>query len=100
MASKTRMYELLRLIDMGAGKEVINAAVQCWQGLPADTRQEMSARGRSADLRRARLWASAWEGAEQAALEKLNDLCAALAEDMADMREAVLAEPALEWIQS
>lgn len=99
MASKTRMYELLRLIDMGAGQEVVNAAVDCWQELPADTRQEMSARGRNADLRRARLWASAWEGAEQAALEKLDDLYSSLEEDLADAG-IVLAPPALEWVQS
>jgi len=73
--------------------------VECWQELPADTRQEMSARGRSADLRRARLWASAWEGAEQAALEKLDDLYSSLEEDLADAG-IVLAPPALEWVQS
>lgn len=99
MASKTRMYELLRLIDQGAGQGVIDAAVECWQELPAETREEMAARGRSADLRRARLWASAWEGAEQAALEKLDDLYSSLEEDLADAG-IVLAPPALEWVQS
>lgn len=99
MASKTRMYELLRLIDMGAGQEVVNAAVDCWQELPAEARQEMAARGRSADLRRARLWSAAWEGAEQAALEKLEHLYNEMEEDLANAG-IVLAPPALEWIES
>jgi hypothetical protein len=99
MASKTQMYELLRLIDQGAGQNVVDAAVQCWQDLPADTRQEMAARGRSADLRRARLWAAAWEGAEQAALQKLDDLYSSLEEDLQGAG-IVLAPASLEWIES
>jgi len=62
MTSKTEMYKLLRLIDMGCGEKAVDAAVACWVALPAETRDEMRVRGASADMRRARLWAAAWDG--------------------------------------
>jgi len=34
MASKTEMFRLLRLLDIGAGLEVGLAAATCWEGPP------------------------------------------------------------------
>ena len=59
MASKTEMFRLLRLLDIGAGLEVGLAAATCWEGLPLETRMAMVANG-GADGRRARVWSAAW----------------------------------------
>jgi len=59
MASKTEMFRLLRLLDIGAGPEVGQAAAECWAALPPETRFAMVANG-GADGRRARIWAAGW----------------------------------------
>jgi hypothetical protein len=93
--SKTQMFTLLRLVDMGAGPATVARAQECWQALPAETRAQMCVRGSSPDMRRARLWAAAWEGAERAALARMEDLYRSLAED-----GIVSEQPAMEWIEA
>jgi hypothetical protein len=61
--SKTTMFELLRLLEYSADPALQERAVACWQGLPAETKEEMQVRARSADVRRARIWGAAWNGA-------------------------------------
>lgn len=73
MASMTQMFNLMRLIDYGAGDDVVEAAWQCWQALPEATQNNMIVRG-GADGRRARLWFAAWSGGLDLAMDHIEAL--------------------------
>jgi hypothetical protein len=74
MASKTQMYQLLRLLDQGAyHDDVIKTAWACWPALPKDTHQAMTAKS-NADGRRARIWAAAWNGGMEHVLANVADV--------------------------
>lgn len=74
MASRTQMFDLLRLIDQGANHDdVVRAAWACWPQLPEAIQQAMAIRGDS-DSRRARLWAAAWDGGQEHVLDTVDQL--------------------------
>ncbi len=71
MASKSQMFQLLRLLDYSRGcmkQEIRDAACRCWRGLSAETQQAMTLAD-GADGKRARIWYAAWEGAVSRELE-------------------------------
>lgn len=74
MASKTQMFQLLRLIDQGAhNDDVITAAWSAWPQLPEQTQTDMRTNGRRADAARARIWSAAWDGGMEHVLDGMED---------------------------
>ncbi len=63
--SKTQMFKLLRLLEFGAVRDdVIREAWNCWRALTEEQQTAMlhDKAASAADLRRARLWNTAWDG--------------------------------------